>query len=262
MKTDIFCKQLIAVFLFLLYFPANSQYTVFDQSEKDITDRLKRDLYVLAADSLLGRETGTKGEAMAYNYIISQYKEIGLKSILADNSYLQEFKFKGRNIYEEKLTSLKLNGINYLTESRFFPLKYSANGQVSGELVRVGFGIHAPELNYNDYKDKNNLKGKIFVIELSIPEGFNTNSEYIKYFDLKKRIDTAVSKGAVAILFVNSDPKCENPGKKLPNKLDPAPIPVIFGDSIVNLAIKKNNKIKADIATIKSIIVTDTVDVS
>jgi hypothetical protein len=109
---------------------------------------------------------------------------------------------------------LKLNNQSFLTESRFFPLKYSASSKVNGELVKVGFGINAPELNYNDYKDLKNIKGKIFVMEYSIPEGYKKDSKFIKYIDIRQRIDTAIAKGATGIIFVNADNNYENPSKK------------------------------------------------
>jgi hypothetical protein len=140
-------KQLFAVFFFLLFVFVNGQNKKYDLSEKNIENRLKIDLGVLASDSLMGREAGTKGEALAYDYIVKQFKDIGLLSIFPDNSYLQSFAIKGNAIYEEKLTSLKLNNKNYLTEARFFPLKYSSNGKISSESVEVGYGINAPELN-------------------------------------------------------------------------------------------------------------------
>ncbi len=248
MKTIDFHKQLFAVFFFLLFVFVNGQNKKYDLSEKNVENRLKTDLGVLASDSLMGREAGTKGEALAYDYIVKQFKDIGLLSIFPDNSYLQSFAIKGNAIYEEKLTSLKLNNKSYLTEARFFPLKYSANGKVNGELVKVGYGINAPELNYNDYKNLNNIKGKIFVIEYSIPEGYDKDSKYFKYIDIKHRIDTAIAKGATGIVFVNSDNKCENPNKKLPSYLEPSSIPVIFGDSIVNKTIKDTKVIKAEIS--------------
>jgi len=248
MKTIDIRKQLFAVFFFLLFIVVNGQNKQFDLTEKWVETRLKSDLSILASDSLLGRETGTKGEAMASDYIIKQFKNIGLKPILQDSAYLQSFPFNGAAIYEEKLTSLKLNNKSFATESRFFPLKYSANGIVSGELVKVGFGINAPELNYNDYKNLKNIKGKIFVIEYSISEGFDKESKYFKYYDIKNRIDTAIANGAIAVIFVNSDKKCEEPSKKLPKFLEPTSIPVIFGDSMVNKTIQETKKINANIA--------------
>ena len=57
----------------------------------DIGISMKEDVTFLASDDLEGRETGTSGEQKAAAYIISRFKEIGLKPG-GTNGYYQEFK--------------------------------------------------------------------------------------------------------------------------------------------------------------------------
>jgi Zn-dependent M28 family amino/carboxypeptidase len=52
---------------------------------------LKAHVYVLASDSLEGRETAEPGQRMAAAYIASHFKRIGLKPLGTDGSYLQPF---------------------------------------------------------------------------------------------------------------------------------------------------------------------------
>ena len=119
----------------------------------------------------------------------------------------------------------------------FYPLAYSANGTINGEMVKVGYGIIVPEKNYNDYRNKSNLKGKIFVIETSVPNEYRSDSSFLKNNDLGRKIDTAVSKGAIGIIFINTDLSLPNPSKSLGERVAPASIPVIFADKMAYLMI-------------------------
>jgi len=56
-------------------------------------DDLKAHLYVLASDSMEGRETGKRGQKMAANYIANYFKEIGIPPY-KNNSYFQKFKVR------------------------------------------------------------------------------------------------------------------------------------------------------------------------
>lgn len=63
------------------------------QNDKVIQD-LQVDVVYLASDLLMGRETGTKGEAMAASYIASRFEEIGLSPKGVDGTWYQPFDFK------------------------------------------------------------------------------------------------------------------------------------------------------------------------
>jgi len=73
----------------LFCIPLMAQQSGFSQKESDIVDRLKKDVYMLASDSFMGREAGTDGEIMARDYIVGQYKKMGLKPLFGDTSYVQ-----------------------------------------------------------------------------------------------------------------------------------------------------------------------------
>ena len=52
-------------------------------------DDLKRDLYIVASDEMEGRDTGSKGQKKAGEYIVSQYKKMGLEFPKVLGSYYQ-----------------------------------------------------------------------------------------------------------------------------------------------------------------------------
>ncbi len=76
------------IFLFL-----SLSFVLLNAQNNDLMD-LKVDVVYLASDYLEGRETGTKGEALAADYIAHRYAELGMKVIDNKRGYYQSFPFK------------------------------------------------------------------------------------------------------------------------------------------------------------------------
>lgn len=83
-------KSIKSVLIFSLLWIAQ---LVFGQSEITIQN-LQVDVVYLASDLLMGRETGTKGEAMAARYIASRFEELGLAPKGDDGTWYHHFDFK------------------------------------------------------------------------------------------------------------------------------------------------------------------------
>ena len=109
----------------------------------------------LASDELEGRMSGTPGADKAAEYISLQFKKAGLKPLGDSRSYFQKFSFTkgiklgGQNKLEFAIDKSKTElGLG----KDFYPLSFSSSGDVNGEVVFAGYGISAPELDYDDYK--------------------------------------------------------------------------------------------------------------
>ncbi|MFT5828526.1 MAG: Iap family predicted aminopeptidase, partial [Urechidicola sp.] len=129
------------------------------------------------------------------------------------------------------------------------PMTYSGNGAIHGELLDLGFGIHAPG-TYDDYANKTELEGKVFAINLSSPDGIHPHSKYLQYTDYQTRINIARSFGAAAVVFYNIDENLDDPEFDLSMKVKSFDIPVVFvsegllndGDDIkLNVDLKEKN---------------------
>ncbi|MFI5219038.1 MAG: M28 family peptidase [Bacteroidia bacterium] len=214
-------------------------------NEKLTTINLKNHIATLASDKFEGRETGTKGEQLSYDYITSQFKEIGLKP-KGENGYLQPFPFTKETVIGEK-TSLKLNEKKFKPGEDFFPLPYSANATVTGDVVNVKYGITAPTLDYDDYRNRD-VKGKIVMMELSSPDGSTPHSKYAEFADVRTKIEKAIEKGALAVIFVNSDKDTEDPKAEYKNKITPSSVPVVFAKSMAYKLLMDGTKPKAEIS--------------
>jgi hypothetical protein len=235
-------KLILAGISVLFILSAYSQDITFDKQA--ISARLKKDLYFLASDSLQGREAGTKGEIKARDYIVNNYKKIGIDPAFKDGSYVQPFVFKTAFEYGDS-NLLKVNDQFFELETDFYPLAYSSNGRISGIPVNVGYGIIVPEEKYDDYKK--DIKGKIVVMETSVPEKYAHDSLFSKYFKLQKKVDIAYANGAIGIIFINSNVNASDPSKSLNLRVASVPIPVIFAAKKAGEQIKNNSKSSVEI---------------
>ncbi|HNS12373.1 MAG TPA: M28 family peptidase [Bacteroidia bacterium] len=188
--------------------------------------KLKTHISTLASDEFEGREAGTEGEKKASDYISKEFKKIGL-SKKGSSGYLQEFSFTDGASFGSS-NQLIINISRYKLDEDFYPLPYSSNGVITGYIARVGYGIIDQQLNRNDYMGTGNVNKKIFLIESGTPDGNNPHGKFGEWTDLRKKIDLAISKGAVAVIFINSDSTQENPKADWNMRTTASSIPVMF----------------------------------
>lgn len=200
-----------------------------EEADKKMVKRLRADIEFLADDALEGRQAGTSGEKKAMKFLSKRMKEIGLIPKGSNGSYIQQFQFSERvNVHAN--TYLQLNDTKLKPGKDFYPLPYSANAKVGAmgdHMIWVAYGIHAPELSHSDYENRKNLRGKVFVIEVSSPDGIHPHSKYVNYHSLEKRIDEAISRGASGIIFINSDKDTDAPTDNF-KKIKAKDIPIVF----------------------------------
>jgi hypothetical protein len=202
-----------------------STYGISQTGEPD-TLLLKQHIMTLADDKMEGRETGTEGEKLAYEYISTEFRKLGLLP-KGEAGYTQPFQFNAGS-YMGPSNELKVKNKNFVAGDQFYPLGYSSNGKFKGNAVFVKNGIAAP--GYNDYEGLTNLNGKVFVMESGYPEGMDPHSRMAEYADFRTRLDSAIAKGAVAVIFVNSSKDSEDPSRSYSNRITPVSIPVIFAN--------------------------------
>ena len=115
-------KKILFFFLPLGLFAQVSTYLEkdpkFRYANSIVVEDLQRHIYILASDSLQGRETGKPGQKMAANYISNFFKEIGIPPY-KNNSYFQKFKVKtvkryGKWKWDKKGVLEKILNNNYI----------------------------------------------------------------------------------------------------------------------------------------------------
>lgn len=208
------------------------------------TEITKEEVYFhikyLASDELEGRAPGTNGDLLAREYISNEFESYGLEPA-GDSAYIQFFTLKSKIVLSDNnIFSISDNEsvYNFKPEKDYIPYGLSANRDIEGEVVFLGYGINSKI--YSDYKDKNgnpvDVKDKVIIIFNDVPEtetsGFK--GDY-KYSQLRYKISDAVSAGVKAVIVIYGPerihdeeddylPKLESDGYTS-NKLS---IPVIY----------------------------------
>ena len=173
-------------------------------------ERIASHVEYLASDKLEGRRAGTLAAQKAADYIAEQFRKYNLKKAPAAG-FLQPFTFVaavklgGRNSFNLKAagagSALKLN-------DDFMPLAFSSALQASGPVVLAGFGIGAPELQYDNYAGWD-AAGKIVMVLRGSPEGDNPHGRFSDYtqrgMEIQKKTLKAREKGARGIIFISDE---------------------------------------------------------
>jgi len=167
----------------------------------------------LSSEKYKGRLSGSPEYLEAAEWVAKKFEKWGIKP--ANNgSYFQYF----NNPYTEVYSTGKVvwhgktgSGINeeLIFPEEFFPGSNSASGEVTGEMVYVGFGITAPELGWNDYAGVD-VEGKIVVMETGLPYTKNNPvlADWTPYAYHRYKFKNAKNHGATGLLYVS---KIANP---------------------------------------------------
>jgi hypothetical protein len=200
------------------------------KAETDVLKSLEHNISYLADDHLEGRLMGSRGEKIAYEFIVENFQSLNILP-KGDDGYLQRFYLqkivckKGELIIENKQGKLNFLQIN---PSRNFPLSMSKPGKEEGKCIWVGYGIEAPDLGVNDYANIKSVKGKIVVMRLGHPDFNNPHAKLATVSDLETKITNAIQKGASGIIIINTHDEIIEPDFKPIVKAPFKSVPIYF----------------------------------
>jgi hypothetical protein len=168
---------------------------------------MKADLFFLAGDGFRGRLTATPENGLASQFIASRFERMGLKRLGTDNTYFQPFRLATATLGPSNRLELARPGVTLRFHSGqdFFPLYFSASAEVKGGLVFAGYGISAPELGHDDYRDLD-VRGRIVLVLDHEPGENDPQSPFDGVVTseaatpLRKAL-VAQEKGAIGILY-------------------------------------------------------------
>lgn len=136
------------------------------------TEQLSQHIKVLASDEFEGRAPSSKGEKLTLDYLTEQFTAIGFKPGNGD-SFLQAVPMVSIEASPEMTLSIGDKNYRYGPDMVMGSSRISEFEQLKeSELVFVGYGINAPEYNWNDYEGLD-VKGKTVVMLVNDP-GFAT----------------------------------------------------------------------------------------
>lgn len=123
---------------------------------------------VLASDEFGGRAPSSAGEKLTLDYLTEQFSAIGFKPGNG-NSFLQQVPLVSIEASPDMVLSIGGKDYRYRTDMVMGTSRISELEQLNNsELVFVGYGINAPEYNWNDYQGLD-VKGKTVVILVNDP---------------------------------------------------------------------------------------------
>ena len=136
-------------------------------------DRIRANTRFLSHDLLEGRGTGQRGGDIAAEYIATQFATYGLKPAGDNGTYMQNVPMVGITTLPETRFALAGPGgetkdLKYLDEYVAYDQTQQATSDVNADIVYVGYGIEAPEYDWDDYKGVD-VKGKVLLMLVNEP---------------------------------------------------------------------------------------------
>jgi len=144
----------------------------------DAAARIKSDVAYLADDAREGREAGTRGHEQAARYVAARMENIGLQPGGDDGWYQQVPLRAGATRQDEvEMSVTAADGetklLANLEDFRMYPSLSTASFEISAPAVFIGYGVHAPEANHDDFEGLD-LSGKIVVFFSGAPTSFES----------------------------------------------------------------------------------------
>lgn len=160
-----------------------------------LSSAIKAHMTFLADDMLEGRGTGTRGHEIAARYVAAQFEAIGLET------RLQPVPMRRAELIanESRIELIRDDGTRkILTAGRdaIMAGDFRGTADVEAPLVFAGFGVTAPEHQYDDYA-KIDARGKIVAVTGGAPKDFNAE-ERAHYSSAKG--ENAAAHGAIGIV--------------------------------------------------------------
>lgn len=203
-------KYYISALAILFILAINPTYSQIDLSVS--RELIEIDIENLTSFSFLGRAPESGKMMNTERYLEERYRASGISKF--HNAYKQNFKIiayyypsDSTKMYTLKKLSSEsgdsiIGRVFWTLNKDFAPLQISANDSVQGKLVFAGYGISAPELNYDDYATID-IKGKIPIIISGTPDGDDKPiGRFKQYAALDYKIKSAIDRGAIAVIVL------------------------------------------------------------
>lgn len=201
---------------------------------------LHRHVAALANDSMMGRDTPSAGLEMAATYIAQSFEQCGLTP--ANGTWFHYYTIQRRSLSATPTLVIGNETTDSLVAgSDAIPFEFTGSSEFArAPIVFAGYGIVAPEIEYDDFLDLD-VKGKVVVVVRGQPSTSDTShyfskNRFSKYAILKSKALAAQERGAVAIMVINR-PRGNTlsvsgfPWPLLFPKMPKTALPLVRGDS-------------------------------
>lgn len=186
----------------------------------------------LASPEFAGRFTGHEGFTAAARWAAGLFNKWGLKPVDPKAGFLLPYPSPYTIVRSAEMILISPDG---KTETKleanvdFLPLLYTDSGKAEAGLVFAGWGISAPELNYDDYAGLD-VKGKFILCFRGQPD--RDDRRFQIYDEHRTRMKTARDKGALGLIYIYPEP-ISNPNGDWQEGFTPAMISEKTADLIL-----------------------------
>ena len=182
--------------------------------------RILENIKVLSSDQYEGRAPASQGETLATGYIEDQFKKVGLKPGNPDGTYFQSVPMVGikadpsAQLVFTDYASGKHETLKFADDFVAWTKRVQPAISVEADMVFVGYGVVAPEYQWDDFKGLN-VKGRILVVLINdppVPDPKDPSKLDEKTFKGKAmtyygrwtyKFEMAAAKGALGCLIVH-----------------------------------------------------------
>src|SRR5215469_14043580 len=189
-------------------------------------EKIRATVKYLSDDSFEGRGTGQKGGDRAADWIAAQFKSYGLQPAGDHGTFFQNVKFYGV-ITDGKQTRLAFvtksgqeTALKFADEFVATDQTHSEKSEIDAPIVYVGYGISAPEYNWDDYKGVD-LKGKALLMLVNEPPSDDPDlfkGRALTYYGRwTYKYEEAARRGAVAVILIHKTDMASYPWEVVRN---------------------------------------------
>jgi len=174
-------------------------------------DHIRWHVRFLSHDLLEGRGTGQRGGDIAAEYIATHFAEYGLKPAGDNGTYMQKVPLVGiTTLPETQFTLAPKHGaamnLKPLEDYVAYDQTQQERSDVDAEIVYVGYGIEAPEYNWDDYKGVD-VRGKVLLMLVNEPPSddprFFKGAALTYYGRWTYKYEEAARKGAAGVILIH-----------------------------------------------------------
>jgi Zn-dependent M28 family amino/carboxypeptidase len=187
-------------------------------SPRITTERLRGHVRFLSSDLLEGRGPATRGDALAQQYIAAQMEIAGLQPGAADGTFFQPFDIVGITTHLPDAVVATKGGskVELKRHDEFVGVSGVAAPEArldDAEIVFAGYGIVAPEYQWNDFKDAD-VKGKVLLVMNNDPEkdpALFAGKTRLYYGRWDYKYEQGAKVGAAAVIIIHTTPSAGYP---------------------------------------------------
>ncbi len=174
-------------------------------------EKIRAHVKYLSSDELEGRGTGQRGGEIAADYIGKQFASYGLKPAGDNGTFFQEVPMVGvKTLPESTFKFTEASGKSFeaknLTEIVTNNESQTETADIDAPIVFVGYGIKAPEYDWDDYKNVD-LHGKVALLFVNEPGSddphFFKGKALTYYGRWTYKFEETARRGAVATLIIH-----------------------------------------------------------